>query len=70
MSITATKQTFDTFVPVTGFEEIIMPSAQERAELIASLEKGRAEIARGNFVVHTRESFKKFLMDSYHGKTS
>ena len=56
-------------VPVTTYEEFTMPSKKERDELIASLEEGRAQIARGEFTRHTKESLKALMMDAYHGKT-
>ena len=51
-----------TRIPVTTMEEVPILSEAERAELVASLEKARAEIAAGDCVEHDSATFVDHLM--------
>ena len=54
-----------TQVPVTTMEEIPIPSARERAELLDSLEKAQARIRGGKGVDYDPNTFKGRLIGIY-----
>jgi len=51
-----------TRIPVTTMEEVPVLSDSERAELVASLEKAKTEIAEGDCVEHDSSTFVDRLM--------
>jgi hypothetical protein len=57
MSKATVEQPLMTMVPVTTMEEMPLPSAAERAAMIASLEKGEAAIAAGEGRAHDSHTF-------------
>ena len=57
MSKAAAGQPLTTMVPLTTMEEMPLPSAAERAAMIASLENGEAAIAAGESRAHDPPSF-------------
>jgi hypothetical protein len=52
-----------TLVPVTTMEEVPVLTAEERAELIDSLEAAETRIEAGDFVEYDPETFKDRLLD-------
>ena len=52
-----------TRIPVTTMEEVPVLSDSERTELVASLEKAKAEIAEGDCVEHDSSTFVDHLMN-------
>lgn len=49
-------------VPVVTLEEVVLPTEEEREELLASLAEAEADIAAGRTTPFDRESFlKEFL---------
>jgi hypothetical protein len=53
-------------VPITTYEEFVMPSKKERDEFITSLEESRAQIARGECSRYTEEELFQELVGVYN----
>jgi hypothetical protein len=62
MTTAADSRPRTTRIPVTTMEEVPILSEAERAELVASLEKAKAEIAAGDCVEHDSSAFVDHLM--------
>ena len=62
MTTTADNRPRTTRIPVTTMAEVPVLSEAERAELVASLEKAKAEIAAGDCVEHDPTTFVDHLM--------
>lgn len=62
---TKPKRRRTTQVPVTTMEEIPVLSAQERAELLDSLEKAQARVRAGKGVDYDPDTFKDRLIGTY-----
>lgn len=52
-----------TLVPVTTMEEVPVLTAEERADLINSLEAAEARVEAGDFTEYDPETFKDRLLD-------
>ena len=62
MTTAADNRPRTTRIPVTTMEEVPILSNSERAELVASLEKAKIEIAQGDCVEHDSSTFVDHLM--------
>jgi hypothetical protein len=69
-SSTKAKGRRTTMMPVTTMEEIPVPSAQEREELLHSLRQAEARIKAGKGVEHDPKTFKQRLVRIYRGARS
>jgi hypothetical protein len=55
-------------VPIVTMEEVVIPSDQERAELIGSLKEAEADVATGRAKPFNREEFKKRFLAICRGE--
>ena len=62
MTTAADSRKRTTRIPVTTMEEVPVLSDSERTELVASLEKAKAEVAEGDCVEHDSSTFVDHLM--------
>ena len=52
-------------VPLTGLGSMPVPSSEERAELVASLERESARVKSGEYTLFEREAFLDELRNGY-----
>jgi hypothetical protein len=55
-------------VPLTGMVRMPLPSKEERAEFIASLEEESAKIKNGQYTQFEKDSFVSWMMEGYENR--
>ena len=52
-------------VPVTTLEEFVMPTDEEKAELLASLEEAEKDFEEGRYATFEPGEFYNYMLDEY-----
>ena len=55
-------------VPLTGLVRVPLPSKEERAEFIASLEEESGKIKSGQYTLFEKDSFVAWMMEGYKSR--